>query len=44
VDGGGRPPPPPPPLLLLPPLLRGLLGAAEIMVLDYLSLVCEHNY
>jgi hypothetical protein len=21
-----------------------LLGAAEIMVLDYLSLVCEHNY
>jgi hypothetical protein len=39
VDGGGRPTPPPP-----PPLLRGLLGAAEIMVLDYLSLVCEHNY
>jgi hypothetical protein len=41
VDGGGRPTPPPPPP---PPLLRGLLGAAEIMVLDYLSLVCEHNY
>jgi hypothetical protein len=41
VDGGGRPTPPPPPPS---PLLRGLLGAAEIMVLDYLSLVCEHNY